>query len=458
MAGSEGVYVQRLALANPNRIATSRAQDVTTVDLAFVLENRLRVPVFQRRYCWAEPQWKTLLSDVRGVVAGKEEAHSIGRLTCACRVNQAGEKLLELIDGQQRCTSLLLLLAAIRDCATKAAANREGIELALNIDRLLFKDVKRCVEYRSSSPPSLQLGQALDFVTLVPTFHDRISFYHAVFVAPDARQALGEATWDRPWNAKNYFVREINKGGDQLTSLANAVLHKVSWLYFPVDLSTKDGTDNLNLIYERLAQRDASFCRPSRTSEFQDMGAIDFVRNLVLGSFHDETRAIQVYTTEWLPMEEAAHGKLRALQKTNLMNDKGVADILEAMLGAFLDDQKQQTATANTPVSQYMTLPSIPTTQGKLYGQFRSWFRKALVIQMGPDSSEHGKIAGTEQLVQQLASFAHGFIETYDPAHRASSLNKPSSTVSVTIWNCSRCKFSNPSTFSHCTACNLQRK
>jgi len=77
-----------------------------------------------------------------------------------------------------------------------------------------------------------------------------------------------------------------------LNSLADVVLHKLEWLFFPISVNgvfEDDGTEDLQLIFERLAIRDATFCKPSRATEFASMGAADFVRNLLLGSFRCES-------------------------------------------------------------------------------------------------------------------------------------------------------------------------
>jgi hypothetical protein len=76
-----------------------------------------------------------------------------------------------------------------------------------------------------------------------------------------------------------------SRNDEELRALATAMLGGLQWLYFPITISSNsnstDGTDDLAIIFERLAQRDATCCRPHRRSEYADMGAADFVRNLV---------------------------------------------------------------------------------------------------------------------------------------------------------------------------------
>ena len=92
--------------------------------------------------------------------------------------------------------------------------------------------------------------------------------------------------WRRPSEAKAYFLQELQARNDEeLRALTAALLGGLQWLFFPITMSSSsnsnDGTEDLAVIFERLAQRDATCCRPHRRSEYADMGAADFVRNLV---------------------------------------------------------------------------------------------------------------------------------------------------------------------------------
>ena len=97
---------------------------------------------------------------------------------------------------------------------------------------------------------------------------------------------------------------------EDLKKLASAVMKKFEWLYFPLSVDDKkeDGTADLNVIFERLALREAMFCRPPSAGMYQTMEAADFVRNLLLGGFGDEGEAIEAYINFWLPVERKADG------------------------------------------------------------------------------------------------------------------------------------------------------
>ncbi len=68
------------------------------------------VPPFQRDYSWEEEQWEDLWLDLLGTIATPEEpAHYLGYLV----LQSADDKAFDVIDGQQRLTTLTLLVLAV---------------------------------------------------------------------------------------------------------------------------------------------------------------------------------------------------------------------------------------------------------------------------------------------------------------------------------------------------------
>lgn len=109
-----------------------------------------RVPLFQRAYAWEQPHVHDLWSDVMAVMDGGQDFF-LGSMVFAPDEGRPGYLVL---DGQQRFASLLLLIAALRECvkASKLADKKKRI-VALN--QLVFKtDAKTMKEL-----PTLELGQ-----------------------------------------------------------------------------------------------------------------------------------------------------------------------------------------------------------------------------------------------------------------------------------------------------------
>ena len=114
-------YLEQLKKANQNVICTSKGTKVGKVTPEFLLRQGLRIPLFQRRYCWTAVQWNQLYRDATALADGRSSSHSLGRITCV----ETGEGLV-VIDGQQRNTSCVLLLAAIRDVCLKHSLEEDA--------------------------------------------------------------------------------------------------------------------------------------------------------------------------------------------------------------------------------------------------------------------------------------------------------------------------------------------
>lgn len=108
-----------------------------------------RVPRFQRDYSWTQDEWEDLWQDIKETIRpGGEPAHYMGYLVLQSQDNRS----FDVIDGQQRLTTLSLLALAVLKCLQELADS--GVDT---------DDNRRRVE---------QLRQSfigyLDPVTLVP--------------------------------------------------------------------------------------------------------------------------------------------------------------------------------------------------------------------------------------------------------------------------------------------------
>jgi uncharacterized protein with ParB-like and HNH nuclease domain len=85
--------------------------------------NQFVVPLFQRPYTWDESRWKVLWADLVELCedeadSNRAKPHFMGSLvTVPTRSVPEGVTKFLLIDGQQRLTTLQVLLAALRDSA-----------------------------------------------------------------------------------------------------------------------------------------------------------------------------------------------------------------------------------------------------------------------------------------------------------------------------------------------------
>ena len=80
------------------------------------------LPLYQRRYSWRQSHWKTLSDDIDRLLQRPEQtSHFIGSFVSAPIGTAADQSVnrFRLIDGQQRLTTVVILLAALRDLAAE---------------------------------------------------------------------------------------------------------------------------------------------------------------------------------------------------------------------------------------------------------------------------------------------------------------------------------------------------
>jgi Protein of unknown function DUF262/Protein of unknown function (DUF1524) len=91
---------------------TIQSQDIKVAD---VFQAFYVVPDYQREYVWETDQVEQLLNDINAELAGADAAKAPEYFIGSIVVCPGKEGVLDLIDGQQRMTTLFLTLCAIRD-------------------------------------------------------------------------------------------------------------------------------------------------------------------------------------------------------------------------------------------------------------------------------------------------------------------------------------------------------
>ena len=86
------------------------------------------IPTYQRRYSWHERQVWELIDDI-GLIENAD-THLLGSIVCLTGHHTAGLNKLELVDGQQRLTTITILLECIRQRLEAAEEMDESAEVA----------------------------------------------------------------------------------------------------------------------------------------------------------------------------------------------------------------------------------------------------------------------------------------------------------------------------------------
>lgn len=90
------------------------------------------IPAYQRRYSWQEKQLIDLFEDID--LLKQTDTHLLGTIVCLTEPHTAGLNILELVDGQQRVTSLSILFKVIQDKFEELEEN----EIKDEIDNYLY--------------------------------------------------------------------------------------------------------------------------------------------------------------------------------------------------------------------------------------------------------------------------------------------------------------------------------
>lgn len=248
-----------------------------------------RVPLFQRTYSWKQEQWDKFWNDILDIyVSDKARKHFIGAIV-TLPIPDAPENASKyvLIDGQQRITTLLIILAVISN-----KAKSKGIEsLTLQItDECLFNKYAITEDEKTK---------------MLPTKRDRVDFQKVVSAdIPGTNTQIGRA-----WQ---FFNRAIDEGD---------LLGK------PIDLGKLKTivTDYLDLVSITLDQDDSPYrIFESLNNTGMRLGASDLIRNYIFMRIFDEKRQQELYESAWFPMQESLGGYLDGFFWRFLMKDGGL--------------------------------------------------------------------------------------------------------------------------------------
>lgn len=90
------------------------------------------IPTYQRRYSWHDQQVWDLIDDIQ-LIEG-DETHLLGSIVCLAGHHVAGINQLELVDGQQRITTVSIIL----HCIQQSLNEKSGPDAASSFNHLLY--------------------------------------------------------------------------------------------------------------------------------------------------------------------------------------------------------------------------------------------------------------------------------------------------------------------------------
>ena len=225
-------------------MASGHLLDTKTVNLNEILGNGkiYKVPQFQRDYSWSQDNWEDLWNDIN-LANENTSAHYMGSVV----LQSTGGKEYLIIDGQQRFTTLSIIVLAVINAIQELAAN--GVEVEQNEER---SDILMRQYIGQKDPTSLRYSSKL-FLN-----ENNDGFYQTrllLFKTPINERKLSDSE-KLMWQSFLFFKQKLSdseklKNGEELASfLSNIVGELMMFIQITVE-------DELNAytVFETLNSR-----------------------------------------------------------------------------------------------------------------------------------------------------------------------------------------------------------
>lgn len=232
------------------------------------------VPLFQRSYSWQKTEWEVLWDDIIELYEMENpRTHFLGSIVTmpTTSVPEGVMKYL-LIDGQQRLTTLFIILTLIRDKSPQLAGEIE--------DTLLTNRYK----------------QGIDHFKFLPTNVDREIFQGLI-----KKEKINDS--HNIFKAYKFFERKLDKGNFNIEKIKDLIIHNLIVVSIVLDRD-----DNPHLVFESLNAKGRSLTQA------------DLIRNYFLMKMHIDKQE-EIYSTYWEPMQDSIGENLTEFIRHYLMKD-----------------------------------------------------------------------------------------------------------------------------------------
>lgn len=240
------------------------------------------IPLFQRTYSWTTKEWDALWKDLVELSEMENpRVHFIGSIVNMPTVSvPEGVAKYMLIDGQQRLTTIFILLTLLRD---KAKEN-DNIRFADEINNTLLVN---------------QYKDGIDHYKLMPTQVDREIYQNLI------NGKLNESE-NQIVKAYNFFEKKIRQ-----FNIEPEKIKKIITSYFSVVSIVLDSDDNPYLVFESL------------NAKGRPLTQADLIRNFFFMRIHVDSQE-DVYNDFWLPMQTALKDSLTEFIRHFLMKEGNI--------------------------------------------------------------------------------------------------------------------------------------
>lgn len=253
------------------------AQD-KTLDRVFLERLQYEIPLYQRRYAWdEEKQWEYLWTDLRALSEAQLDGRKVGPHFLGALIVKRSEgggdvERLLVVDGQQRLTTLQLVLKAAYDVASELSDERSVARL----DSLLFNDKR--------------IAEGDDRLKVRPTAPDMPAFRRVLLGVTDLEVANADSSILEAWDYFVLKIREWVQQSDAEAQVVNRLDALVSALLssFSVVLIWLDPDEDEQAIFETMNARGTP------------LSVADLLKNrLIADSSQSDEEMEEFYTRYW---------------------------------------------------------------------------------------------------------------------------------------------------------------
>lgn len=275
--------------------------DSFLLELLNASQRRLIIPVYQRNYDWTKANCEQLYNDLVDVVQQGKQTHFFGSIVS----NALGRDEVELIDGQQRITTVSLILIAIANAIKNGDVVPQDPVLGERIMGEYIIDKYHKTERK---------------VRLKPFRDDCVAFDNLIYKNEEDYVANSNVTL----NYRYFYDRIVNEKSVSVDDLFEAI-NKLQII--DIQLQPKFG-DVPQLIFESL------------NSTGLDLTEADKIRNFVLMGLDSDVQE-QYYDNYWNKIEKLSDKELDSFIRNYLTVVTGVIPNIRKIYSAFKLYSKQ---------------------------------------------------------------------------------------------------------------------